>query len=84
MYDEDFAGHYGYEDVFLPFVLYSECDKRTVLNNPCFFEKKQNFHTTNLDRDLAHNRRMISQKTAALHQHPEGDTPRPKHFFRFD
>jgi glycosyltransferase involved in cell wall biosynthesis len=84
MYDEDFAGHYGYEDVFLPFVWDSKGGKRILLSNPCFFEKMQNFHTTNLDRDLAHNRSMISQKTAMLNQHPEGDTPQPKRLLRFD
>jgi glycosyltransferase involved in cell wall biosynthesis len=84
MYGEDFAGHYGYEDVFLPFVWDSKGGKRILLSNPCFFEKMQNFHTTNLDRDLAHNRSMISQKTAMLNQHPEGDTPQPKRLLRFD
>jgi glycosyltransferase involved in cell wall biosynthesis len=84
MYDEDFAGHYGYEDVFLPFFWDSNGGKRTLLANPCFFEKEQDFATTDLDRDLDHNLIILNRKVETLKQLPQDRTAKPRQFLRFD
>jgi predicted SAM-dependent methyltransferase/glycosyltransferase involved in cell wall biosynthesis len=83
MYDEDFAGHYGYEDVFLPRFWDHNGGKRILLADPCFFEKQQDFATSGLDRDLDHNRTVLTRKIAALNQILSDDTPESRQFLRF-
>jgi glycosyltransferase involved in cell wall biosynthesis len=84
MYDEDFAGHYGFDDVFLPVFWDMNGGKRAVLTNPRFFEKQLDFATTNLDRDLSYNRDLVNRKVAALRQFLPGPIPKPAPLLRFD
>ena len=63
MYDEDFAGHYGYEDLYMPQVWERHGGKRVLFNDAIFFED-MGFGTTNLDRDLSHNKALGIHKMA--------------------
>ncbi len=64
MYDEDFAGHYGYEDLYMPQVWEKNGGKRVLFNETDFFED-MGFGTNNLNRDLARNLALAHQKMAA-------------------
>lgn len=64
MYDEDFVGHYGYEDLYMPKVWEKNGGKRVLFNNTDFFED-MGFGTTNLNRDLSRNLALAQQKMAA-------------------
>lgn len=64
MYDEDFAGHYGYEDLYIPRVWEASGCQRGFLSNPVFFED-MGFHTSNFNRDLERNMNLMLQKMAA-------------------
>ena len=64
MYDEDFVGHYGYEDLYMPRVWERNGGKRVLFNDAVFFEDMK-FGTTNMDRDLSHNLLLAQQKLAA-------------------
>ncbi len=61
MYDEDFVGHYGYEDLYMPQVWEKHSGKRILFNDTDFFEDI-GFGTTNLDRDLSRNLALAQQK----------------------
>lgn len=61
MYDEDFAGHYGYEDLYMPQVWERNGGKRTLFSTPDFFEES-GFGTTNLSRDLSRNAALGEEK----------------------
>ena len=64
MYDEDFAGYYGYEDLYMPLVWARHGGKRVLFNDPVFFED-MGFGTTSLNRDLSRNLALAQQKMAA-------------------
>lgn len=64
MYDEDFAGHYGYEDLYMPIVWETNGGKRVLFNDIDFFED-MSFKTTRLDRDLTRNKLLATQKVNA-------------------
>jgi hypothetical protein len=61
MYDEDFAGHYGYEDLYMPKVWERNGGIRALFNNMIFFEDK-GFGTSNLNRDLSRNLALAEKK----------------------
>lgn len=63
-YDEDFTGHYGYEDLYMPRVWETAGGQRVLLNTPVFFEDMK-FGTGNFDRDLSRNLALAQQKLAA-------------------
>lgn len=63
-YDEDFAGHYGYEDLYMPRVWETAGGQRVLLNTPVFFED-MDFGTGNFNRDLSRNLALAQQKMAA-------------------
>jgi len=64
MFDEDFAGHYGYEDLYMSYLWGTHGGKRSVLNEVDFFEDL-GFATANLDRDLNRNKLLQEQKIKA-------------------
>lgn len=76
MYDEDFAGNYGYEDIYLPYLWEKNGGMRAMIGQVPFF-RDQNFRTSNLSRDLEPNK-IISRRKML-----EG-IKRPKHFIRFE
>jgi hypothetical protein len=84
LYDEDFSGHYGYEDVFLPCTWDSNGGKRTLLITPCVFERELGFTTPGLDRDLAHNRGVLDRKLAELLRPSPQEACGQKGVLRFD
>ncbi len=59
-YDEDFAGGYGYEDVFLFRAWEKKGGKMTFVNEEVSSDLP--FGTTNLDRDIKRNEEMIKKK----------------------
>lgn len=61
MYDEDFVGHYGYEDLYMPRVWERSGRKRGFLSDPVFFEDL-GFGTTKLDRNLDRNMALALKK----------------------
>ncbi len=61
MYDEDFVGHYGYEDLYMPQVWERSGRKRGFLSEPVFFED-MGFGTTKLDRNLDRNLALATRK----------------------
>ena len=63
MYDEDFAGNYGYEDLYLPYVWEKNGGIKTIYGNEKFFKDK-NFKTTSLNRDLSINKSLAEKKLA--------------------
>lgn len=77
MYDEDFAGHYGYEDIFVPLVWEANGGRRVLLSSPVFFAEDMGFRTNNLDRSLERNKALLEQKMAA-------GLRRPRSILRFD
>ena len=64
MYDEDFAGHYGYEDLYMPLVWERNGGRRVLFDKLEFFED-MGFRTSNLDRDLSRNKALAEAKLAA-------------------
>lgn len=63
MYDEDFSGHYGYEDLYMPQVWEKNGGKRSLFNGADYF-KDLGFGTRNLDRDLTRNLALAQFKLA--------------------
>jgi len=61
MYDEDFAGHYGYEDLYLPYVWEFYGGKRLILGNKPLF-KDTKFKTEKLDRSSSINEALALKK----------------------
>ena len=76
MYDEDFAGHYGYEDLLVPYVWERHGGRRVLLSDPVFFSEDSSVRTENLSRDLEVNKALLARKLA------EG-ARRPQNFLRF-
>jgi len=64
MYDEDFAGYYGYEDLYMPLVWEQHDGKRLLFNDLVFFEDI-GFRTSNLNRDLSRNLALAQNKMAS-------------------
>jgi glycosyltransferase involved in cell wall biosynthesis len=64
MYDEDFVGHYGYEDLYMPLVWEKHGGKRVLFSDVDFFEDMA-FGTSNLNRDLSRNLALAQQKMLA-------------------
>ena len=64
MFDEDFAGHYGYEDLYMPRVWESRGGKRVILDDANYFQDL-GFNTVNLNRDLDRNKLLGEQKIMA-------------------
>jgi glycosyltransferase involved in cell wall biosynthesis len=64
MYDEDFTGHYGYEDLYMPRVWEARGGKRSLINQLVFFEDMP-FGTSNFDRDLMRNQQLMLAKLGA-------------------
>jgi hypothetical protein len=61
MYDEDFSGHYGYEDLYLNPVWEKNGGRRILLDAPVFFEDL-GFGTTNFNRDVERNKELFAEK----------------------
>ena len=61
MYDEDFCGHYGYEDLYMPQVWEHAGCKRAFLGDMVFFED-MGFGTKNFNRDLDRNKALAMTK----------------------
>lgn len=61
MLDEDFSGHYGYEDLYMPRVWENNGCKRVLLDSPTFFNDL-GFHTASFNRDLQRNKNLAHQK----------------------
>jgi len=61
MYDEDFSGKYGYEDIYMARHWEWSGGKRQLLADYNFFTNLK-FATARLDRDVSHNRRLGQDK----------------------
>lgn len=71
MYDEDFAGHYGFEDIYLPYVWEFYGGKRLILGNtPLFRDTK--FKTKKLDRSSSINEALALKKINSGIEKPTG------------
>lgn len=68
MYDEDFSGHYGYEDLYLIAKWEKNGGGRIVLEQPVFFED-MGFGTTSLDRNKERNKQLMDEKIKAGYPH---------------
>ena len=64
MYDEDFAGHYGYEDLYAHQVWEHHGGKRVLIGDTVYFED-MDFGTTSLDRDNKRNDMLSREKMHA-------------------
>lgn len=71
LYDEDFVGHYGYEDLYMPQMWEKRGGKRVLFSDAIFFED-MDFGTTNLNRDLSRNLALAQQKIAKGYKRPIG------------
>ena len=71
MFDEDFAGYYGYEDIFAAYVWETNGGRRELISTPVFFED-MGFGTTGLDRDVERNKALLSNKLATNCQNSPG------------
>lgn len=63
LYDEDFAGHYGYEDLYAHQVWMRNGGQRMLLNDSVYFEDI-GFGTTTLNRDNNRNNMLSRHKMA--------------------
>ena len=75
MYDEDFAGNYGYEDLYLPYVWEFAGGGRKILGDTALFRDTK-FKTANLDRSSVINHDL------AVHKINSG-IKKPKNLIRF-
>ena len=73
-YDEDFVGHYGFEDVLFRIMWRTHVGKEVLLTDIAF--EQLNHGTSGLDRDTARNQALIQQRAAA-------GFPKPRSFVRF-
>jgi len=64
MYDEDFCGHWGYDDLFLPQVWERKGGRRAILDDVDYFEDMR-YATKNLSRDPSHNQALAMRKLQA-------------------
>ena len=76
MYDEDFAGNYGYEDLYLPVMWEMRGGKRIVLGKEIYFDDV-GYKTSSLSRDIEVNKPIAHTKIL-------NGSPKPKNFLRFD
>ena len=70
-YDEDFVGHYGYEDLYMIKVWEANGGRRTLLNDMYYFEDV-GIKTENLSRDLSRNQNLAQTKMAAGFENSPG------------
>jgi hypothetical protein len=75
MYDEDFAGRYGYEDLYLPYVWEKYGGKRQLYGDRPFF-KDQGFKTATLSRSSEENHSLALTKI-------NSGIKKPSNFIRF-
>ena len=61
MYDEDFAGNYGYEDLYLPYVWEHYGGMRQIFGKSAYFAD-QHFKTSNLNRSTEINKELALSK----------------------
>ncbi len=73
-YDEDFCGHYGFEDVLFRMMWRKHVGSEVLLTDIAF--EQIAFRTSGLDRDLRRNQLLIAQRAAA-------GLPKPKGMLRF-
>lgn len=83
MYDEDFCGHYGYEDLFLPMAWEHNGGARTLLSGIDFFDADLPFETSNLNRNLERNKLLSIQKMHVLQSLKSDEIWRPEGILRF-
>ena len=75
MYDEDFAGRYGYEDLYLPYVWEKYGGIRQLYGEQPFF-KDQGFKTAKLSRSSDENHTLALTKI-------NSGIKKPSRFIRF-
>jgi len=73
-YDEDFSGHYGFEDVAFRMMWRKHVGGEVLLTDIAF--EQIAFRTSGLDRDLSRNQALIARRAAA-------GLPKPKGMLRF-
>lgn len=73
-YDEDFSGHYGFEDVLFRMMWRKHVGTEVLLTDIAFEQLR--FRTAGLDRDTARNQALIQSRAAA-------GMPKPKGMLRF-
>lgn len=73
-YDEDFSGHYGFEDVAFRMMWRRHVGTEVLLTDIAF--EQIAFRTSGLDRDLTRNQALIAQRAAT-------GFPKPKGMLRF-
>jgi len=69
-YDEDFCGHYGYEDVLFRNMWRRHVGGETLLTDIAF--EQLGFRTAGLDRDTTRNERLVQARAAAGFPKPRG------------
>jgi hypothetical protein len=69
-YDEDFVGHYGYEDVLFRNLWRRSMDGEVLLTDIVF--KQMGWRTETLNRDLERNKALIEQKALQGFRKPVG------------
>ena len=74
-YDEDFAGHYGYEDVVFRNMWRTHVGRETLLSDVSF--DQLGWRTSDLNRDTQRNHALAQSRLAA-------GLPKPKGLLRFD
>jgi hypothetical protein len=73
-YDEDFSGHYGFEDVAFRMMWRKHVGGEVLLTDIAF--EQIAFRTSGLDRDLSRNQALIAQRAAQ-------GMPKPRSMLRF-
>lgn len=73
-YDEDFSGHYGFEDVAFRMMWRKHVGTEVLLTDIAF--EQIAFRTSGLDRDLSRNQALIAQRAAS-------GMPKPRGMLRF-
>lgn len=73
-YDEDFSGHYGFEDVLFRMMWRKHVGTEVLLTDIAF--EQMSFRTAGLDRDTTRNQALIQQRAAA-------GMPKPRGMLRF-
>jgi glycosyltransferase involved in cell wall biosynthesis len=83
VYDEDFVGHYGYEDIFMHLMWMINGGREAFLNQPYFFEVELNFKTERLDRNLERNKLLMAEKYNNAIKKLESVKLSPQNILRF-
>jgi hypothetical protein len=84
MWDEDFAGHYGYEDIYMPLMWDRNGGARLLLSSPYFFEENLDFRSQGLDRSLDRNKQLGLEKINKMNQDQKEIPVRPHSMLRFN